>query len=233
MQCVILAGGLGTRLKSLTIDQPKAMVDVNGRPFLEYEVALLRSHGIQNFVLCVGHLAEKIEAYFGDGSAHGVSIRYSREPDSLLGTAGAVKLAERLLEGQFLLTYADAYLPMDYASAWEAFARIGLPAMMVVYRNRNRFDRSNLVVSGGKVRIYDKARLHPGMEYINFGVSLLRKQTLELVPSGKTFSQEEWYERLIGEGQLAAFETANRFYEIGSPEGLAEFRRLVSDGLPT
>lgn len=230
MQCVILAGGRGTRLGELTASLPKAMVDVNGRPFLEYEIDLLRSHGIVNIVLCVGHLADAIQRHFGDGSQHGVTIRYSIERGALLGTAGAVKQAEPLLNEVFFLTYADSYLRMNYQAALGRFRGGGEPAMMVVLQNENRFERSNLVVKDGYVLVYDKLHGHPGMNYINFGVCLLRREALARIPPNEAYSQEQWFQQFIDEGRLAAFETGDRFYEIGSPDGLEEFRRLVAAG---
>jgi MurNAc alpha-1-phosphate uridylyltransferase len=231
MQAVILAGGLGTRLGSLTGGLPKPMVDICGKPFLEYELELLRDHGVTSVVLCVGYLGHKIQEYFTDGAALGLDIEYSFEDEGhLMGTAGAVKQAEHLLEERFFLTYADSYMPMDYGAAFESLGCRGEQAMMVVMRNDNGTEASNLLVEGGKVTVYDKSLQTPGMHYINFGVSVLRKEALALVPEGKAYSQEDWYQDLIRGGNLAAFETQDRYYEIGSPEGLAQFRALVASG---
>src|SRR3990172_1195747 len=142
MQAVILAGGLGERLGDLTGGLPKPMVDVGGRPFLEYELALLRDHGITDVVLCVGHLASRIMAGLGDGSRLGVRITYSVEQGCLLATAGAVKQAERLLDGFFFLTYADTYLRMDYGAAARYLGQRREVGLMVVFRNEGRFGRS-------------------------------------------------------------------------------------------
>jgi NDP-sugar pyrophosphorylase family protein len=206
------------------------MVDISGRPFLDYQLELLRRHGVADVVLCIGHLGDKIQEYVGDGRRYGMRVDYSLESETLLGTAGAVKQAEALLDDVFFLTYADAYLSMDYEGAWKTFGCMDRPAMMVVLHNRGRYERSNLVVAGAHVTVYDKVNDHPGMEYINFGVSLHRRDSLELVPPGEPFSQEDWYQTLIAGGGLAAFETQHRFYEIGSPSGLAEFRSLAAAG---
>jgi len=230
MQSVILAGGLGTRLGSLTGDLPKPMVDIHGRPFLAYELDLLKLHRVNDIILCVGHRAETIKDYFGDGSKFGVKIRYSLEPETLMGTAGAVKQAEAFLNDVFFLVYADSYMPVDYAAAYQALQCRPELGMMVVLRNENRYEQSNLIVDKGLIKAYDKTRQLPGMDCINFGVSVLHKESLRLVPEGVPYSQEEWYQQLIRDGNLAAFETEKRFYEIGSPDGLAEFRRLVAEG---
>ena len=230
MQMVVLVGGLGTRLRPLTDRIPKSLVRVNERPFLDYQLALFRDAGFRDIVLCAGYLAEQIEACFGDGRGLGLRIRYGVERNGLLGTAGAVRQAEHLLDEEFFLTYGDSYLVMDYGGLLRSFRRQGKLAAMVVYRNDDRLERSNVVIEDGLVKAYDKERRLPGMRYINFGVSLLRKDALRLVPAGVPYSQEDWYGDLIERRELLAFETEQRFYEIGSPQGLREFRSIVAAG---
>jgi NDP-sugar pyrophosphorylase family protein len=231
MQMVILAGGLGTRLRPLTYKIPKVLVPVDGKPFLHHQIELLKERGIHDIVLCVGHLADQIRAYFGDGSRLSVRIRYSEERGMLLGTAGALKNAEPLLEDDFFLLYGDAYLLVDYQGVLRYFRNaVGGLGLMVVYHNADRYERSNVVVRDGRVAVYDKEGRTPGMEYINYGLSVLRKEALSLVPADRPFSQEELYRLLIERGELLAWETKHRFYEVGSEQGLAEFRELVTAG---
>jgi N-acetyl-alpha-D-muramate 1-phosphate uridylyltransferase len=231
MQAVILAGGLGTRLSGLAGDLPKAMVDVDGKPFLELQLELLRREGLREFVLCIGYQGAKIQDHFGDGSKFGVELRYNLKEKDLLGTAGAVKQAEPLLQDEFFLIYGDSYVRMDYQRACAQFLARDRLGMMVVLRNDDKYDRSNILIEDGFVTAYDKACPTPQMHYVNFGVSLLRREALELVPSGVPYSQEEWFQDLIRSHNLLAFETFERFYEIGSPSGLTEFRRLVATGV--
>lgn len=228
MQMVILAGGLGTRMRPLTRKLPKALIPVDGKPFLQYQIELLREQGISDIVVCIGHLGEKVKQHFNDGHDLGVSIRYSAEHNGLLGTAGAIKNAEPLLEDDFFLMYGDSYLPLDYPQIMRYFRRLQKLGLMMVYRNANRYQRSNVVVGGHLVRAYDKEGRTPGMVYINHGLSILRKEALRLIPAGRPSSQEEFYQTLIDRRELLAFETWQRFYEIGSPEGLREFERLVA-----
>jgi NDP-sugar pyrophosphorylase family protein len=230
LQIVVLAGGLGTRLAPLTQRRPKSLILVNGRPFLEYQLVLFRRSGILDIVLCVGHLGQHIKKHLGDGRRFGVDIRYSEEREGLLGTAGAVRNAETLLANEFFLTYGDSYLLLDYQAVMDWFRQRDRLGLMVVYRNCNQLESSNVVVEGDFVRAYDKEGRTPGMEYINYGVSLLRKEAISLIPPGRQFSQEEFYQLLIEERQLLAFETPQRFYEIGSPAGLEEFRELAQQG---
>lgn len=230
MQAVVLAGGLGTRLKPITDEVPKVMIPVNGKPFLEHRLNLLKRHGISDIVLCIGYLGENIKDYFGDGRKFGLKIKYSEEGDKLLGTAGAVKNAQDLLEDIFFVTYGDAYLILDYQAVMKYFKKFNKLGLMVVFKNFDKFDRSNVVVEGDLVKIYSKKKKFPNMVYIDFGVSILRKKALELVPDGKIVDLEELNQELIRKKELLAFETSHRFYEIGSPEGLGEFEKLVSSG---
>ena len=232
MQIVILAGGLGTRLRPITERMPKCMVPVDGKPFLEYQLELFSRHGVRDIVLCVGHLGEAVLEHFGDGSRFGVQIAYSWERQGLLGTAGALKNAEPLLAPEFFVTYGDSYLLLDYQEIIRRFQGSDTLGMMVVYRNRDRLEPSNVVVRDGRVVSYDKTTRLPGMVYINEGLSALSRRALDLIPDGEPATQEEFYRQLIARRELLAYETQQRFYEIGSPRGLEEFRQLIAQGVP-
>jgi NDP-sugar pyrophosphorylase family protein len=227
MQLAILAGGLGTRLGPLTAQTPKSLVPVLGKPFLEHQIKLVRRAGIKRLVLCVGHFGQKIAERFGDGGAFGVEIAYSREGDQLLGTGGALKKAEPLLDDAFMMMWGDSYLLLDYADIWQAFQEQDLPAMMVVYRNQNKRVPSNVVVTQGKVTVYDKWVEDPDKVYIDEGLTCLRKEVLQRVPQGQPFAIEQVFRDLAAEGELAAYETSQPFYEIGSPEGIAELEQVL------
>jgi NDP-sugar pyrophosphorylase family protein len=233
MQMVILAGGLGTRLRPVTSQVPKALIPIHGKPFLQYQIDLLRRSGIRDVVLCVGHLREQVMDYFGDGRWLGVRIRYSEEKDHLLGTAGAIKNAEPLLGDDFFLMYGDSYLMIDYREIMRYFRRFDRLGLMVVWKNVDRFEPSNVMVEGNLVTAYNKDQKSPHMVYINYGLSVLRKEALVFIPGGRPFSQEEFYQILIDQGELLAFEVEQRFYEIGSPRGLEEFGMLMASGAVT
>jgi len=228
LQVAILVGGLGTRLMPLTKTIPKPMVRVKGKPFLEYEIRLLKKSGIGDFVLCVGHLGEQVEAYFGDGSGLGVRVRYSHDGPKLMGPAGALKKAEPLLEECFFVTYGDAYLRADYKAMMRALVASGSLAMMAVYKNNNKFGKSDVVVEEGRVVRYDKRGKGKGMDWVNFGVSALRREALDFIPADRECGEEEFYGELIRRGQLLAFPLRHRFYEIGSPSSLREFERFIA-----
>lgn len=227
MQAVILAGGLATRLRPLAEKIPKSLVQIQGKPFFEYQLDLLRRGGVRNIIACVGYLGEQIESYFGDGQKFGVSINYSYEREQLLGTAGALKNAQELLEGEFFVLYGDSYLFLDFAAIMSHFKKFDKLGLMVVYKNYDRYDISNVVADGNLVKEYSKKRKTKDMVYIDYGASILRKRALELVPPNQVYSLEELFAQLVKQEQLLAYEVTERFYQIGSPEGLDEFKRYV------
>ena len=228
MQALILAGGLGTRLRPLTDELPKCMLPADGKPFLEHQLRLLASRGVRDVVLSLGHLGERVLEYFGNGRRLGVNLSYVWEREVPLGTGGAIRNAEALLRPEFFVTYGDSYLLLDYRDIMRRFRQSAALAMMVVYRNEDRLVPSNVVVRDGHVAAYDKTTRLPGMSFVNHGLSVLRRRALRLIPPGLPLSQEQFFQLLIRRRQLLAYETEQRFYEIGSFDGLAEFRQLAT-----
>jgi N-acetyl-alpha-D-muramate 1-phosphate uridylyltransferase len=228
LQAVILAGGLGTRLRPITDTVPKPMVEVAGKPFLEYKILQLKDAGVTEFVFCVGYLGQEVKHYFGDGSKLGVKIQYSFEDQKLLGPAGALKKAENFLEEIFLVSYGDSYLSLDYSKAFSFFERSSKLGMMVVYKNYNKFGKSDLEVKDGYVAKYDKQNQTDRMVWINYGVSYLRKRAMQVIPPDREVGEEEFYSKLIEMRELLAFETKSRFYEIGTIESLKEFEYMIT-----
>jgi NDP-sugar pyrophosphorylase family protein len=227
----LLAGGLATRLRPLTKRIPKALVKVADEPFLAHQLRLLHAQGIRQVVLCVGYLGEMIEAQFGNGAAYGMNLRYSFDGPRLLGTGGALKRALPALGDLFFVIYGDSYLPTNYAKVAQAFLGCGKPAMMTVFKNRHRWDTSNIEFDGKEIIRYDKTNPDKTMEYIDYGLSIFRSETFANCPSDsdKPFELAQFYPNLIIRNQLAGFEVKERFYEIGSPDGLAELDCLLRE----
>jgi len=226
MQVVILAGGLATRLGNLTRNQPKSMVKVWGKPFLEYQLAVLRRGGIEDIILCIGHMGEQIERHFGNGSKYGVNIKYSIE-DKLLGTAGALKKAEALLYDRFFTMYGDSYLFLDFSLVMSYFESRNKLALMTVYKNNDRYDRSNTIVEEGLVKKFSKKERTRDMVYIEYGANIFKKEALEMIPENQFYSLDDFFPSLIKMEELLAFEVKERFYELGSPQGFEEFKTYI------
>ena len=237
----LLAGGLATRLRPITEKIPKSLIPVAGKPFLAHQLELLRSRGIRRVVLCVGHLGEMIQRQFGDGKAFGLQLEYSfdsprqsaaetgatADSPRLLGTGGAIKRALPLLGMEFFVLYGDSYLPIQYRPVAEFFRRSGKLGCMTVYRNEGRYDTSNVVFRDGNVLVYDKKNRQPEMQHIDYGLSLFQAPVFNAYPADKPFDLAEIMGKLVQEKQLAGYEVGERFYEIGSPAGLAELESLL------
>jgi NDP-sugar pyrophosphorylase family protein len=218
----LLAGGLATRLRPLTDRIPKALVEVAGEPFVYHQLRRLRHEGISLVVLCLAHLGEMVRDAVGDGSAFGLHISYSFDGDSLLGTGGALRRALPFLGGTFFVLYGDSYLDLSYASVLGAFRLSGRRGLMTVHRNQGRFDTSNVLFDGKSVIRYDKRTPTPDMQYIDYGLGILSADTLAARPADAPFDLADVYAALAAAGELAGYEAKRRFYEIGSPHGLAE-----------
>lgn len=223
----ILAGGLANRLRPITEKIPKALVAVAGQPFLAHQLRLLHASRIRRVVLCVSYRGEMIEQEFGNGSSLGMELSYSFDGPELLGTGGALKKALRLLGDKFLVLYGDSYLPIDYSGPARAFAASGKSALMTVFRNENRWEPSNVWFEEGQIKRYDKRKLTPEMKHIDYGLGVLRSGALAPWPDGKPFDLADVYQDLIGKRELAGYEVDRRFYEIGSPRGLAELDAML------
>src|SRR5215211_3066104 len=208
MQCVILAGGRGTRLGPLTEDLPKALVDVAGRPFLEYQLELLRTGGVSEIVLCVGYLGSVVERTIGDGSRLGLSIRYSHDGPEPLGTAGALRNALPMLGERFLVTYGDTLLTVDHSAVARAHASSGLPALMTVLENENSFAPSNAVVDGELVVAYRKNPPPQQARWIDYGLLAFQRAAIEHSDG----DLEPVLAKLADERRLGAYEVDERFY---------------------
>ncbi len=224
---VILAGGLATRLRPLTEKIPKSLVEVAGRPFLEHQIALLRKNDITELYLCVGFLGEMIEELFGNGEKFGVHIAYSYDGKKLLGTGGAIKKLMPKLPDNFFVLYGDSYLPIDYQGVATHFRTSGKPALMTVFRNDNAWDRSNVWFEEETIRRYSKTELLPQMSYIDYGLTVCSRTIFEEYPANEPFDLAIVFERLAQRGVLAGYEVHQRFYEIGSHQGLEELDRLL------
>ena len=231
MPVVILAGGLATRMLPHTERIPKALLEIEGHPFLWHQLHLLKRHGVRRVVLLVGHLGEAIQKEFGDGSSVGMAIEYSYDGPALLGTAGAIRQALPLLPESFFVLYGDSYLPCDYRRVEEAFQQAGLPGLMTVYRNDDQYDGSNVEYVGNRIVRYDKRDRTPAMRYIDYGLGAFEPKVFAALPAGTPCDLASVYQDLLAAGNLASFEVHERFYEIGSPEGLrdtSEFLRRRS-----
>ena len=229
MQAVILAGGLGKRLRPITYKMPKPMVKVGDKPFLEHLILMLKGNGINDIVLCVGYLWEQIKNYFKDGKKFGVKINYSIEKE-LMGTGGAIKLAEKYLKEDFFVIYGDSYLVLDYRKLMQLHKRMNKIGFLVVYDNKDKtFVKNNIEIDKNwYVAKYNKKRQSKKMKFVDAGVLVLKKSVLKLILPNKNVSlEEDIFPKLIKRRQLYSFKSKKRFYDIGIMKRLKAFREVL------
>ena len=226
-QAVILAGGLGTRMLPLTSRVPKLLLPVAGRPFAAWLLERLAAQGFDEALICIAHLGEMIRDEVGDGRAFGIAARYADEGPELLGTAGALRRALPDLAPTFLVTYGDSYLPFDYAAPLaDLDAHPEAEGTMAVFKNDDRWDRSNTTIAGVNVAHYAKrardAAPDPAIAHIDYGATALRREVIAALLDGVALGLDMVQGDLAAAGVLRAFVAPRRFFEIGSPEGLAD-----------
>lgn len=242
MQMVILAGGPGRRMRPLSSVVPNPLVRVDGRPFLAHQLDIVRANGIRRVVLCVGHLAGKVQGYFRDGSAFGIEIVYSDDGQHLLGTAGALRKARRLLDEAFFVMYGDTYTVVQYPRIWSYFQRFNRLGLVVLNHAGGADDLPVCTVRGGLVtrcaadaesrRLRALARTARGPDapavFLDTGLSVLRREALALVPPRRHTDLPTLFNTLAGRGQLLALRTDSLTHSIASQAGLSEFRHYLA-----
>ena len=226
---IILAGGLATRLRPITETIPKALVEINGRPFLDYQMRLLAANGVTRAVLSVAYRGEMIEEYLGDGSRYGIAVSYSYDGPVYLGTAGAIRKALDGLGESFFTLYGDSYLTAAFAAVEKTFLESGKEALMTVYRNDGLFDTSNVEFADGRITAYDKGARTPAMRHIDYGLGVFRASVFSGLAEGECGDLAAFYRDVLRRGELAAYEVHERFYEIGTLSGIEDTGRFLTE----
>ena len=226
---VILAGGMATRLRPITETIPKALVEVAGEPFIFHQLRYLKEQGVSRVVLCVGHLAYMIEETVGNGSNFGLQVDFSLDGEKLLGTGGAIKKALPLLGDSFFILYGDSYLPIDFGAVEKAFHHSDRLGLLTVIRNVNQWDRSNVLFQNDKLMEYNKKIQNPKMQHIDYGLSAMRAIAFNSVNFGAIFDLADLYHSLSLSKDLTGFEVYDRFYEIGSFDGLVDTENYLQE----
>jgi N-acetyl-alpha-D-muramate 1-phosphate uridylyltransferase len=215
-------------MRPLTDTVPKAMLEVAGRPFVEHLLEKIVSCGFEEVVFLLGRFGEQIVDHVGDGTAFGIRVRYSDEGEAQLGTAGAVRHALDLLEPTFLITYGDSYLPFDYAAALDLLrVHDDCDGVMAVYANENKWDASNVITDGTWVTAYEKGTQDPAFDHIDYGAMALRREIIAALPEGRSALDVVQHE-IAAARRLRAYVARDRFFEIGSKDGLATLSAHLS-----
>jgi NDP-sugar pyrophosphorylase family protein len=225
LPCLVLAGGVGSRMHPLTDAIPKALIEVGGRPFIDIQLRRLAAGGVNEVVLSIGYLGQLLRTHVGDGSQFGVKVRYVDERDRRLGTGGAVRLAvdEGGVGDAFFLLYGDSYLDVDFTAVERGWRSSKRPALMTVLRNDNRWGASNVDYRRGLVALYDKLRPTASMRWIDYGLLVLTSIAVrQRIAPGEVSDLADALHDLSRDGDLAGLPVTRRFYEVGSPRGVQD-----------
>jgi len=239
LQVVLLAGGLGTRMKPLTETMPKALIPVLGRPFADWQLEHLAAQGVNRVACCIGYRGEMLRDHVGDGSRYGLDVVWIDEGSRLRGTGGALRLAldQGALDAAFLVLFGDSYLPVGVSAVEDAWRRSGSQALMTVMRNEGRWDTSNAIYSKGRVVLYDKRRpeeRRSEMHWIDYGLSVLTADVVgRHIAVGAVADLADVMRDLSMAGELAGLEVDQRFYEVGSPEGVRDLEEYLAKEKPS
>lgn len=252
-QAVIFAGGLGERLKPFTIDNPKPMYPINGKPFMEYLINQIKSFGINDVIILLGYLHEKVEEYFGDGKKFGVNIRYVVTEVSC-DTELRLKAAKDLIDEEFLMMYCDNICPINFERLCDNYLKHGALIELSVYDNNDNWTKSNIIIDGideklksyyadmdmrlkfseldllsGKVVTYDKMRIIPNLKYVDIGYAIVSKKTLNYMSEENENFETVVYPKILKENKLYATITRHRYYSIGSFERIKYTEKYLSN----
>jgi NDP-sugar pyrophosphorylase family protein len=228
----LLAGGMARRLGKLAERVPKSLVEVGGEPFIAHQLRLVAAQGVTDVVICCGHLGRMIEDFVGNGARFGCRVRYSHDGREPLGTGGAIAHALPLLGRRFWVMYGDSYLTQGFAPVLRAFEASGKKALMTVFHNDDRWGASNVEFADGKILRYAKYGVHAEpvlrrMRHIDYGLSLYSADAFCGWRVLGAFDLALLQANLITRGEMAGYEMRERFYEIGSVEGLRETDALL------
>lgn len=226
---VLLAGGKATRLRPVTEAIPKSLLEVAGKPFIDHQLELIKRNNITQVVICVSYLGGQVREFVGDGSRYGLKIDYSFDGDTLLGTGGTIKNALDLLDDKFFVMYGDSYLTADFKIISDYFLKGDKSGLMTVFKNEGKWDKSNIDFRDGKIINYDKSIENKNMEYIDYGLGILKKRAFEDFKNEKVFDLEAVYKNLLRKKELLGYEVSERFYEIGSFRGLEETQAFLEN----
>jgi MurNAc alpha-1-phosphate uridylyltransferase len=218
----IIAGGLATRLKPITEKIPKALINIAGEPFIAHQLRHIKNQGIDKVVLCLGHLGEMIESFVGDGSNFDLEVNYSFDGEPLLGTGGAIKKSLPLLGDAFFVMYGDSYLPISFKPVEKAFLNSKKSALMTIIKNDNLWDKSNVIYKEHDLIEYNKKNMLLDMEYIDYGLSIIKSSIFSPYEDLCNFDLADIFHNISINNELQGYEVKDRFYEIGSYQGIKD-----------
>jgi len=227
---IILAGGLATRLRPITEKIPKSLIEINGVPFVYHQLELLEKKGFKKIYFCLGFLGEQVEdAVRKSEYFNRLYISFSYDGEKLLGTGGTIRKIINQLPEYFFITYGDSYLDIDFYNVQQLFEikNTNFSSLMTVYKNKDLFDTSNVIFENDSIELYSKTKKDSRMSHIDYGVGILSNKCLDNYDNNFIFDLAELYEDLSSKRELFGYEVFQRFYEIGSIQGIEDLSNYL------
>ena len=225
---MILCAGLATRLYPITSYIPKYLYPINGMPFVDYQLKLLKQSGFDHVVLCIGKFGGIIREYVSHGGQWGLSVEYSYIDINNEGTANAIKKTRRYVDDSFFVMYGDSYLPVNYKKIQQKYESSKTKGLMAIYNNHDeQLHKNNVYYKKKSIIRYSKTEDILPMNYIDYGISVFNKNTLDRIDDSCYTDLSVVHNNLIAEGQLSPFIIKSRFYEVGSLRGIQDFTKYV------
>jgi NDP-sugar pyrophosphorylase family protein len=216
MKAVVLCGGLGTRLRPITYEIPKVLLPVKGKPVLEHILDLLKREEIEEVVLSVGYLKERIKSHFSDGGRFGIKISYLEE-DSPLGTAGPLKMLGPQKE-PVVVSNGDELKDIPVRKMAEFHRKSGASATIALTRVENPTVYGVANLEGSKILEFIEKPLNPPTNLINAGFYILGPEALELIPEGFSMLEKDLFPLLARQGRLFGFPFEGQWFDTGNLE---------------
>lgn len=214
-QAVILAGGLGTRMRPFTDSSPKPMYPFRGKPFICYLVEQVKNFGIDRILILLGYLPEKIMDYLKDGNKYGVTVSYDITPVEY-NTGDRLLHAQDKIDSHFLLMYCDNYCPIDFEKLERDYRDNDALIQLSVYENKDGYTKNNLLIDGGLVKTYDKKRVTSNLQGVDIGYAVVNKNVFQYMTETHVNFEASVYSELVKQGKLFATITQHRYYSVGS-----------------
>ena len=220
-EAIILCGGKGSRVIDYTRNIPKCLIEISGKPFLHHQLIFLKNNKINNVILSAGYLSNKIKNYVKKNNF--MDIKVIDDGKKLLGTGGAILKSLKFLKSNFFVIYGDSYLRFKLSK----LKKKNNLATMAIYRNYNKFDKSNIKIKNNKKIIYYKKKNNRRLQYIDYGASYLNKKIFMNEKKNQKFDLSELYEKISKKNKLIGYKVKKRFYEIGSYNGINELKKYL------
>lgn len=227
IDCVILCGGLGKRLRSVHSSSPKVLVDVHDQPFLDILITYLKSQDIQRVILCTGYKSEIVEDYYKEHN-HGLTIEFSKEEEPL-GTGGAIKNAQSLVQSDpFFVLNGDVYCEFDYAALLKDYEQKGATATLAVAQlDQNKDFGSMTLDEDNKILGFMEKQATNATCNVSVGIYCFSREVFNLMPAEKSFSIEyDVFPKLV-DGKFYGHVTDKEFIDIGTPERYEQAKEML------